>query len=206
MSAIYVLAGDERDGPFTIEEVRDKMAAGVYTPDTLIWQEGQEQWFPLSSLIEVSVPEENQNPEAAEEAIVLHESRQCRLTTEYLEFGNQAIPLNEMVTVEVEAEHTNRSRPVGGVILFSFLLLILLFVPLHLISDYDAFIRIGGSVLLVFLLIRSLLAALSPAQAIVSILLNDGEPRMLTLPHAEALVLIKALHEAAGVLMVQENE
>lgn len=198
MSAIYVLAGDERVGPFTIEEIREKVGQGIFTPENLGWQEGLETWVPVSSLI----PDE----EASEETQILHESRQCTLTTESLEFGGQVIPLDEMASVEVEAEHTKRSRPILGIIIFTLLLLVLLFSPLHLVASNALIVRIAGGVILGFLLIRSLLAALSPAQAIVAILLRDGGTRMLTLPHAEALVLIKAINEAVGTSNTIEEE
>lgn len=198
MSAIYVLAGDERVGPFTTEEIREKVGQGIFTPEHLGWQEGLETWVPVSSLI----PDE----EVVEETQILHESRQCRLTTESLEFGGQVIPLDEMASVEVEADHTKRARPILGIIIFTLLLLVLLFSPLHLVASNALIVRIVGGVILGFLLIRSLLAALSPAQAIVAILLRDGETRMLTLPHAEALVLIKAINEAVRTSNINEEE
>jgi hypothetical protein len=139
VSAIYVLAGDERVGPFTIEEIRDKMGQGIFTPENLGWQEGLETWVPVISLI----PDE----EAAEETEPLHESRQCTLTKENLEFGGQVIPLDEMASVEVEAEHTKRSRPVVGIIIFTLLLLMLLFSPLHLVASNALIVRIVGGVI-----------------------------------------------------------
>jgi hypothetical protein len=199
VSAIYVLAGEERVGPFTIEEIRDRMAEGTYSPETLAWQEGTEEWVPLSSLL--APPNDREI-----EPTILHESRQCILTTEQLEFAGHVIPLIEMASVEVEAEHTNRRKPITGVVVFTLLLLMLFFIPLHLVATNVLIIRIVGATILGLLLLRCLIPAFAPAQAIVSILLRSGETRMLTLPHAEALTLINAINAAVGPASTAEED
>lgn len=50
---IYLLIEDDRQGPFTPEEIAEKIKAGECTPDTLAWKEGMEEWQPLKDVCEL---------------------------------------------------------------------------------------------------------------------------------------------------------
>jgi len=49
MSKTYLLFGDEKQGPFSEEEVRAMVSAGKISRQTLHWAEGMPEWKPLGS-------------------------------------------------------------------------------------------------------------------------------------------------------------
>ena len=51
MTYYYYTDGKERYGPFTIEELRDR----IITPETLVWKEGLADWLPAKRLRELDV-------------------------------------------------------------------------------------------------------------------------------------------------------
>ncbi len=46
----YVLSGGERQGPFRIFQLKEKLETGLLTPDALGWHNGMEAWLPLSEM------------------------------------------------------------------------------------------------------------------------------------------------------------
>lgn len=60
MPVIYVAHQGQQQGPLTAEEVRKRLTAGLYHPDTLAWQEGTADWVPLRQLFP-----ETERPEAS---------------------------------------------------------------------------------------------------------------------------------------------
>jgi len=48
---IYLLIEDDRQGPFTPEEIAEKIKAGECTPETLAWKDGMEDWQPLRDVL-----------------------------------------------------------------------------------------------------------------------------------------------------------
>ena len=51
MTYYYYTDGKERYGPFTIDELRDR----IITPETLVWKEGMSDWSPAKYLRELDV-------------------------------------------------------------------------------------------------------------------------------------------------------
>jgi hypothetical protein len=47
----YLLIEDDRQGPFTPEEIAAKLQCGECTPETLAWKEGMEDWQPLRDVL-----------------------------------------------------------------------------------------------------------------------------------------------------------
>lgn len=47
---IYILIADDRQGPFTPEQITEKIQAGECTAETLAWQDGMEEWQPLKDV------------------------------------------------------------------------------------------------------------------------------------------------------------
>ena len=47
---IHISRGEDRSGPFTMEQVQDYLAQGVLLPGDLAWHEGLEGWIPLEEL------------------------------------------------------------------------------------------------------------------------------------------------------------
>ncbi len=54
MDATYVVLNGESKGPFTQAQVRDMLARGEVTPETLGWYEGLANWLPLSQILGAS--------------------------------------------------------------------------------------------------------------------------------------------------------
>ena len=50
----HVAIGDKTDGPFTVAEVIDQIAAGAILPDALAWNEGLPNWEKISTFSEFS--------------------------------------------------------------------------------------------------------------------------------------------------------
>lgn len=48
---IYLSIQDDRQGPFTPEEIAAKLQSGECTPETLAWKEGLEAWQPLRDVL-----------------------------------------------------------------------------------------------------------------------------------------------------------
>lgn len=62
---IFVARGDEKSGPFTLDQVRDLLEKEDLKPDDLACQEGMDEWVPLSDLMD-SIPSlESTPPESA---------------------------------------------------------------------------------------------------------------------------------------------
>lgn len=52
----YVMVGDERRGPFTLQQLQGMWQSGAITMDTKYWIEGLDDWMPLSSILELIQP------------------------------------------------------------------------------------------------------------------------------------------------------
>lgn len=48
---IYILEGQEQQGPFTVEELRQLVQRGGCSPESLAWHEELADWIPLSALL-----------------------------------------------------------------------------------------------------------------------------------------------------------
>lgn len=53
---IYLFKADTQQGPFTEEAVRAGLADGTFRDDDLAWEDGMEDWKPLSVFLEEGVP------------------------------------------------------------------------------------------------------------------------------------------------------
>src|ERR1041384_2809961 len=53
---IYIGRGGQREGPFTIDEVRAKIAQGQARPEDLAWYEGAPGWIPLREVPGLNPP------------------------------------------------------------------------------------------------------------------------------------------------------
>lgn len=48
---IHVAIGEEKKGPFSEEEIREKVKSGLVKPDALAWKSGMDDWVPLRELV-----------------------------------------------------------------------------------------------------------------------------------------------------------
>ena len=48
---IHISRGDESSGPYSLEEVQAYLDQGLLLPADLAWQEGLDEWIPLSELV-----------------------------------------------------------------------------------------------------------------------------------------------------------
>ena len=53
---IHVTSNGERLGPFTLEEVNQRLAAGTLSPVDMAWHEGSPGWKPVASVVGVILP------------------------------------------------------------------------------------------------------------------------------------------------------
>ncbi len=74
----YVMVGEEQKGPYTLAQLQTMWKAGSLTVDTQYWFEGQGEWMPLGTILELLEPPER--------------SRADRLTSphQHSEFGVRA--------------------------------------------------------------------------------------------------------------------
>jgi len=49
----YVMLGEDRKGPFTLTQLQAMWRAGSLTTETQYWFEGQSEWMPLGTIIEL---------------------------------------------------------------------------------------------------------------------------------------------------------
>lgn len=52
--AFYIAPNNAQQGPFTLDALRQRVASGELTPDTLAWREGLAAWAPASQVPELS--------------------------------------------------------------------------------------------------------------------------------------------------------
>ena len=48
----WITIGSEQRGPYTLGQLRSMWHSGAITGNTLYWQQGFDEWFPLSLLVE----------------------------------------------------------------------------------------------------------------------------------------------------------
>ena len=53
---IWVLQNGQQTGPFSKEEVKDRLMAGEFDLQTLAWKEGLPDWQPLAQVVGISLP------------------------------------------------------------------------------------------------------------------------------------------------------
>jgi hypothetical protein len=189
VNAIYVLAGDERVGPFTADEIREGVAAGRLTFGDLGWTEGLDGWVALSEILSSGIAEEN-------EAAVLDEGPGYVLTTEALRVREEVFPIESVNRASVETEHTKRGRSIAGSIIFGVLLVIAIARP-HPPETTNQWIIWGLSVaVILFLLLRSTIMAFKPSGTFVAVHLLDGDDRVLPMSDREAKHAAEAINEA----------
>ncbi len=54
----FVMVGDEQKGPYTLTQLQTMWRAGSLTVDTQYWFEGQGEWMPLGTILELLEPQE----------------------------------------------------------------------------------------------------------------------------------------------------
>lgn len=194
MSAIYVMAGDERVGPLTTEEIREAVEEGRLSLENLAWQEGMEDWLPLSEVLEI--PEDCDSEEEDFESMILLEGPGYILSPGCLQVGTELFPIANLVKAEVEIEHTKRGKAVGASIVFGVLLAVALAMPLRPETSQHWILWGISVVVIVGLLIRSLLAAFKPTPAFVAVHLLGGDDRILPMSPSEARAAANAVNNA----------
>ena len=57
MSGQYLIAREgEQSGPYTLEQIRQMQTDGQLLPSDIAWTEGQEDWLPISQIVDVAAP------------------------------------------------------------------------------------------------------------------------------------------------------
>jgi len=52
MSKIYLLVGEEQQGPYSLEEIRKMISSGKVSNDTPCWEEGMAEWQALEKRLD----------------------------------------------------------------------------------------------------------------------------------------------------------
>ncbi len=52
----FITNGDEQRGPYTISQLRSMWHSGSITASTLYWQDGLNEWVPLSTILDLLEP------------------------------------------------------------------------------------------------------------------------------------------------------
>ncbi len=191
MSAIYVLAGEERVGPLTTEVLREGVQLGVYSDEQLAWSEGMEDWAPLALVLSEDVPEE-----IPDDMPVLLEGPGYLLSPSLLQVGVEIFPMTGLLRAEVEVEHTKRGKFIISSIITGVLTILTLAMPLRPeTTNHWIFWAISLAVLL-FFFIRSLLGAFKETPAFVSVHLTNGDDRILPMSPKNAKAAAAAINEA----------
>lgn len=185
MSVIHVQRGDQKLGPFTTEELEEKVAAGELSPEDLFWSEGMEEWQPLATVITIEATQDEGAEEsishlASEESGILHEIAGTTVTTHavHLECG-AVLPLTEITKVEVQTEKVRRAKPIVGCVVLGVVIvgLALAEIPRTTTTHWI----LWGSVLAVLFIwwIRLLMNGLRVGASMVVIDLKDGDERII---------------------------
>lgn len=182
MSAIFVLVGGEKEGPFTKQELADYASQGRYSVDSLAWHEGLDDWTPLGQLL----AEEDGGSAEEVEVEVLAEGKGYVITTEDMIIGGEIFALAGVLKATVEVEHVRRGGPVFWAIVFGLLAAVSLALPPHLQEPTHWII--WGALLLFFLFfcIRNLVTVFKAGGTLLAVHLTNGDDRILQLPEKEA--------------------
>ncbi len=211
MSAIYVMAGEERVGPLTTWELREKVVSGEFTPDQFAWKEGMEEWCEVSQILELEdsepqdsvVPEseisDSQGPESEdseEESGVLLDGPGYLLSQGSLQVGPDLFPMHALLKAEVEIEHTRRGKSIVWSIVFGVLTILTLAMPLRPESTNHWILWSITLVLFLLAFVRCLMGAFRPTPAFVAIHLTNGDDRILPMRRQMAIETAKVVNEA----------
>ena len=68
---IFITRGEEKSGPFTLDQVREHLDKGDLMSDDLACQEGMDEWIPLSELMDSLMSTNPATPEKSKKRKVL---------------------------------------------------------------------------------------------------------------------------------------
>lgn len=204
MSTIYVQKEGQKWGPFTTEELEEKVVEGVFSQEDLFWTEGMDEWQPLGEMVESGEElqaEEQQESATApvfeiEETNILFDSPEARLTSKVLHLGGEDIPVIALAKATVQTETIRRTRPIIGSILLGVAIVCVAFIEVHR-PNLTAWV-LWGAVLVGLLIwwLRIFSAAIRPAATILIVDLRNGDERILPTEPAVARELAAAINQA----------
>ncbi|CAN5663026.1 hypothetical protein BH09VER1_BH09VER1_00810 [soil metagenome] len=225
MSTLYVLKEGQKRGPFTTEELEEKVASGEFAHDDQFWTEGMDGWLPLSDIIQVEIEAAGEEPAVAaeesetsseepapeshsvfdaEEAVTLYDTDQIKVTSTEVELSDVSIPIIGISKVTPQIEKVHRVRPLIGCVILGVLIvcLILAEIPKTAITHWV----IWGALLLGLGLwwLRCLFAGLRSPRSMLVIDLTDGDEHVARLSPDEVTRSANAIKEAIALLPVVE--
>lgn len=225
MSTLYVLKEGQKRGPFTTEELEQKVESGEFARDDQFWTEGMEEWLPLSEIIQIETPavseEVSAGEEAAEvpseeseqsrsvleeeEATTLYDSDCIKVTTAEVELSDVSIPIIGISKVTAQIETIHRAKPLIGCIVIGVIIvcLALLEIPKTTVTHWT----IWGLVLLGLGLwwLRCLIAALRTPRSMLVIDLTDGDEHITRLSPKEVTLSANAIKQAMAARVPVEE-
>lgn len=191
MSTLYVLKEGHKWGPFTTEELGERVEKGVFALDDLLWVEGMEDWQPISTMIE-RVPEpviEEVPPET------LYEAGDILITTRGVELEDYTIPVEDILQASAQKEAVHRVWPViWSVVLGVAIVCLAVVLPRQTFTHWTVW---GGVTVGLFIVwLRMMYAALRTARCHVTIDLKGGDERILRATPASARPIAEAVNLA----------
>lgn len=221
MSTLYVLKEGQKRGPFTTEELEEKVVSGEFAPDDQFWTEGMDGWLPLSDIIQIA-PAPASTPEGAdavseepvsaslssfeeEEAVTLYDSDRIKVTSVEVELSDVSIPIAGITKVSPQIEVVHRFRPMLGCVILGVIivLLILLEIPKTTVTHWV----IWGAIVLGLGLwwLRCLFEALRTPRSMLVIDLADGDEHVARLAPDEVTRSADAIKQAIASLAPAEE-
>ena len=191
MDAYHVMAGEERLGPFSLEEIAGMIESGELSLEQHAWAEGMEDWMPISAILEqagaaVHAVVEDEDGEIVEKALL--EGPGFAITALHLVLGEEVWEWAAINKAEVEVEHTKRGKAIAGTIFFGVIGVILLALPLFHNLGEKALWIIWGVIALgcVVMFFRNASTAFRPTPTFLAVHLADGDDRIVPLSHRQA--------------------
>lgn len=111
MSTWFVAVEGKSRGPFSQEQIAEGLAAGLYTPQSLLWKKGYETWQPLAEVPEFRLGGNSVQPMAvppAIEGVSVHKAHEI----DFEIFGH------EMQFVEVELDQHESAVAEAGAMMY----------------------------------------------------------------------------------------
>lgn len=204
MSTFFVQKEGREWGPFTTEELGEKVGEGVFSPQDLFWAEGMEEWQPLGEILDAGEEpqiEEQQDSGVApvfeiQETNILFDSPEARLTSKVLHLGGEDIPVHALAKATVQTENIRRTKPIVGSVVLGVVIICGAFVEVHR-PNLTAWLIWGAALLGLFLWwLRLFSVAIRPAATMLIVDLRNGDERLLRMEPAEARELAVAIDRA----------
>jgi|GEM_PF-4804394 len=222
MDAYHVQAGESRLGPFSLEELAEKVGSGELALSDLVRESENAGWVSIADLlaaegatVEIVQEETGESQEVADsdddaEEVVeetLLDGPGFVVTPEHLVLGEEIFSWGVLNKAEVEIEHTRRGPALAGTVVFGVVGLIVLLLPLFHDPGAVALWVIWGVVVAACLVLfcRNATTAFRSAGTFLAVHLADGDDRIVPLTPHKARQACDLINERIGQSRAEEQ-